>query len=1175
MTEVSRGNVFASWPAMLLLLAVVGGVLQDDVPLETRRGTEEGSVGELKLQPGSLPSRLWADPLGVRNELRLDLKSKPNTNLLFNEVKAFIERIKGSRDRAGNEVLILPVFTNSKLYKESVERRRRVRYAVVSALSRLGFEPEISDVVRYMWFEMKGGVSVYERMKELFALSIDFLFGETQVYERIVRLACSKPGEKGRRGYLTFESYFRRPILVNPIDKKDKGMLKRLPRAVFVMWIPEELFGNTPLCVFSEILKVVQVQELLDVYSTHIDLRVIGPSDSDVFRKIVREVQDKPHEVYSLLEKYLGKCCVNGNCERVELEKAKLKGHLKSRLLALKPGGALKMYSSLATVTAGFAMFDYAGISGGAGIRNAHAWDRVGQGDKLLEMVNIDLARTTADEKKLLRGLVEELGRRGVVGEEGMTNVAIVSEWDTAYGRAIPEVFREEYGGGDRKESQGGERGVKVYSYLRGIDGEEIYAKRGGQKGVSGSSESKKKSDGEKLDEYVAGLEAPFGGHQLDYMRRLAERIRVDDARLRREGKGGFKAIGVLGSDVYDKLLIMRALRPAFRNLIFFTTDLDSRLWDTRDLEWTRNMVVASGYGLRVRDALQGDIPPFRDGYQTSTYCAALAALGMFKCGWPGSGAPRIFEIGRNGPVDLTPYADTPAGGLIQPEREDKRGLWDLTLMGTRWSILLAMLFLLVLPIVLCLGKKKVSGGVSVQTKKLGVFGLLLFVLFWMLVWWDLCDGAGEPWSLKSGVSIWPTELIRLGAFFSGVCLICLMFHEIRESDRQLGVGSGQDPERGDSTAQNEEKRVKFFQRIKNLLVGLKKACRDVTSRRGWRRWCRRCFIPLAKDFVSAPFIVRKDTCVETWSVCGRARKKGVGDERLSFEGEVLLEEYLDRGTIEARRRRTFRMVIFYSILSVFIFLVDRFPSSPYRGDLSWLADKCILFLSLFALFLLMFFVIDAMMLCRRFILNLSRHKTIWPEKYVKNQIDAEAVDTVYFDDVVDIRIIARRTKAIGRMVMYPFVPILLMLLARDRHLDNWTWQAGLIFVIVLGCVLTLWSGMSLRRAAERARRRALERLEDLKMKCMAKLIELRGQVYESEVKSKGKARKAGVGKLNGDEGLEKVRLEQVDHAISYVKGIRDGAFGPLGENPVLAAVLIPFGGLGVANVIDAAVGML
>ena len=55
-----------------------------------------------------------------------------------------------------------------------------------------------------------------------------------------------------------------------------------------------------------------------------------------------------------------------------------------------------------------------------------------------------------------------------------------------------------------------------------------------------------------------------------------------------KEACPGFKAIGVLGSDVYDKLLILQALKQNFPHAIFFTTDLDARLFPPREIQWTR-----------------------------------------------------------------------------------------------------------------------------------------------------------------------------------------------------------------------------------------------------------------------------------------------------------------------------------------------------------------------------------------------------------------------------------------------------------------------------------------------------------------------------------------------------------------------------------------------------------
>ena len=95
--------------------------------------------------------------------------------------------------------------------------------------------------------------------------------------------------------------------------------------------------------------------------------------------------------------------------------------------------------------------------------------------------------------------------------------------------------------------------------------------------------------------------ERPEGTSQFDYVRRLASRIRADDQKLRqRYGRkeNGIRAVGVLGSDVYDKLLVLQALQPEIPHAMFFTTDLDARLFHPREQDWARNLIVASSFGL-------------------------------------------------------------------------------------------------------------------------------------------------------------------------------------------------------------------------------------------------------------------------------------------------------------------------------------------------------------------------------------------------------------------------------------------------------------------------------------------------------------------------------------------------------------------------------------------------
>ena len=79
-------------------------------------------------------------------------------------------------------------------------------------------------------------------------------------------------------------------------------------------------------------------------------------------------------------------------------------------------------------------------------------------------------------------------------------------------------------------------------------------------------------------------------------------------------------AIGVFRTDAYDKLLILRALRPYFPGAVFFTTELDAVLLHQKESQWARNLVVASSFGLELHPELQKDILPFRSSSQAAQY---------------------------------------------------------------------------------------------------------------------------------------------------------------------------------------------------------------------------------------------------------------------------------------------------------------------------------------------------------------------------------------------------------------------------------------------------------------------------------------------------------------------------------------------------------------------------
>ena len=179
---------------------------------------------------------------------------------------------------------------------------------------------------------------------------------------------------------------------------------------------------------------------------------------------------------------------------------------------------------------------------------------------------------------------------------------------------------------------------VHRLTYMRGLDGQlpgtQETADRKAGKGTSEASKQASLADVFKTQPDAKDDEdRPNGQAQRDYLRRLADQLRNIDGDLRRNNQGAISAIGILGSDVFDKLLVLRALEPKFPEAVFFTTDFDATLTLPSELDFTRNLIISSSFGPELRPEIQGEIPPFRSSYQTAAFLATSLAVGATRDG--------------------------------------------------------------------------------------------------------------------------------------------------------------------------------------------------------------------------------------------------------------------------------------------------------------------------------------------------------------------------------------------------------------------------------------------------------------------------------------------------------------------------------------------------------------
>jgi hypothetical protein len=242
--------------------------------------------------------------------------------------------------------------------------------------------------------------------------------------------------------------------------------------------------------------------------------------------------------------------------------------------------------------------------------------------------------------------------------------IALISEWDSFYSRALIESFKAQVaddahlGSDENHHRDVVDQWILRFSYLRGLDGRLPEESASNDK-VAGADPGKNK---ELTQIDFSPLEKSDGNSQLDYLRRLADHIAQEDEAYRRNGESGIGAIGVLGVDAYDKLLVLQALKSRMPYKLFFSTDLDARMLQRGQAQTTRNLILAAPYGLTLTRALQQDVPPFRDSLQSAVFISVLAALApqsfdakraKFDYSKSELLSPGIYEVGISGFIPL------------------------------------------------------------------------------------------------------------------------------------------------------------------------------------------------------------------------------------------------------------------------------------------------------------------------------------------------------------------------------------------------------------------------------------------------------------------------------------------------------------------------------------------
>jgi hypothetical protein len=833
--------------------------------------------------------------------------------------------------------------------------------------------------------------------------------------------------------------------------------------------------------------------------------------------------------------------------------------------------------------------------------------------------------RTALTDEALVSGMIDELGRHNIknwhnspanINTTGTDDVAIISEQDTYAARAIQQTFIERIV--NRQFPHGGLSlrdwtlldqcpCIHPYTYLRGIDGELPKEQSGQSSGdtdnnqSSNQSESGKSNGGSDANKQTqqngqqTGAPDAEGLNQTDYLERLVDQIVRTNADLQPKGRY-IKAVAVLGSDVYDKLEILQALRPKLPGAMFLTNHLDARFSLSQEWNVTRNLFIFSSYGLTLNAEYQRGMPPFRDSFQTAIYEATLEATRAIPEGSGTAASARIFEIGRSGPFDLSSPAPSPEAGpnshpWIYPDPEEINGFWGkpaiVPIFFLSWKPVLPRWESGLIAAALGIGiiafawwvtgcgcglldqdelkrdqeLQIQTGGATAKEKTRKdrrkhendfVFRLIRAALVSLVLGGIWCLAierqtfAGEPFTFKEGISIFPTLIIWHMSFILSLFFMFRAHFDLKRNNREIcrQFHLKLVPTCWEQFAAMWKRELDgkpFFSRQGWILLknGLKDLSRKQLVPAEWRPWPNRGLKNWTWKRLFPP----------AWPQNHHIIPAGDGHGP-RIDMDILWGEYQKRGQIRYRLLRVIPMaIVYFVVVSMLVGIIGTTPPTYPRWKDPWAPSHgaffpWIVLTHAFIPMLMTFFVVDATMLHEEFVRRCRKAPTKWPDSTYKQWPSAECnkvkglakmIDVDNLSSYLDIQLIAERTEAVSTLIYYPFIFLFLRILSQIDYFDNLPHSAAGTVIQGLYFTLAFYSAYRLPKAANDYR---TETIEDLRL--------------------------AQTQSLNSEKPEETKKADAIQRVIDEIQNLDQGAFVSLWQQPAIRAIILPSGSIGI-----------
>ncbi|SEN49761.1 hypothetical protein SAMN05216404_10510 [Nitrosospira multiformis] len=750
--------------------------------------------------------------------------------------------------------------------------------------------------------------------------------------------------------------------------------------------------------------------------------------------------------------------------------------------------------------------------------------------------------------EKLIGKLTEELIKRQHI--KGPSDLMVITEQDSENVRNFSHSFRKTLCNSlakDIKDIEGKqimnepivpcahESEIKNVFYLKGLDAHQTIQKQDKNEGEQATNKR-----AERLS--VVDMDNPttlaVGPRQLDYFHRLAEDIRNPHKKINLEKRdSGIKAVGIFGSDIYDKLLILGALRAEMPNMLVFTTDLDAQMLHAKHWPSTRNLVVASNFDLLLNEKYQSTFPSFRDSQQTSIFYRTISIVkGDVEKSEITS--PQIFEIGRDVLVRLSSiqekYEDL--NYYHPPDDAAKQIKTELTLLT--WIIFSLIAF---------------YWRIRAHSDRLSIYLSFGTLVIFAIALFSATKEVGEPLSFTDGTSLWPTIFIQIIAIFLALAFFYKARKELEENFDSLNVDENAPffkidlkepehlhifklPEKGKPLP--EKVKLLLPEKIKPLLprlitwveffqpklrlpiiifisTAIAYTVNDAYPA-DFRFWP--CLIGLV--LLTIFFLTRTWTKKDEDNFNFDSIKDWVEKDNLQVttkDDNSLWREYCKYNRADHCVNRAVAIWLFFAIIeTILIYILPPWPW-PCRGPTcTWVYWTGVT--SFVVIMVLLFFILDAVKLSFVWIRKLRTQHPLLDDKNGEENLNAFNNPLESLEKVIEV--VAERTRVVDELIYYPMLCIMLMLFAKITYFDNQDFPLSKAITFAVSISLLFFSGFMIRKVAKQLKLSVLERIKKLP-------------------------------KSNKSDRIK------ADATIEKINSICEGAFQPMFEQPVMRALLI------------------